>query len=50
MALCDQLETELETAQTEGRRLLEAVLDRALKDKDVPVEEVKDPAEKCMQM
>ena len=30
MALCDQLEAQLTTAQTEGRRLLEAVLHKGL--------------------
>ena len=31
MALCDQLEAQLTTTQTESRRLLEAVLHDALK-------------------
>jgi len=30
MALCDQLETQLNTTQTDSRRLLEAVLETAL--------------------
>ncbi len=30
MALCDQLETQLTTTQTDSRRLLEAVLHEAL--------------------
>jgi hypothetical protein len=30
MSLCDQLETQLTSAQTESRRLLEAVLHEAL--------------------
>lgn len=34
MAVCDQLESELTTAQTESRRLLEAVLHEALKPVD----------------
>lgn len=34
MALCDRLEKQLGTAQTESRRLLEAVLNQALNDND----------------
>jgi len=36
MALCDRLEEQLPTAQTESRRLLEAVLHQALNGNDVP--------------
>ncbi len=32
MAVCDRLEAELTTAQTENRRLLEALLQEALND------------------
>jgi type I restriction enzyme S subunit len=50
MAICDGLEAQLNIAQTERRRLLEAVLDRARNDGDVPVDNVKDTSEKCMQI
>jgi type I restriction enzyme S subunit len=33
MALCDRLEAQLTTAQSESRRLLESVLHQALNDK-----------------
>jgi type I restriction enzyme, S subunit len=32
IAVCDRLEEQLNTVQSEGRRLLEAVLDEALND------------------
>jgi len=35
MALCDQLETQLTTTQTDNRRLLEALLHRALEEPDL---------------
>ena len=36
MAVCDRLEAQLSTTQTESRRLLEAVLEQALNDDQQP--------------